>query len=192
MCSAHHERPDGVADRFQRIGDPVVASRLELRAVLKSNPTWAALVDDSDGVEEQVVGFKATTSALRVDAGELDAGRASGDHVGKSSCVSQHLGAGEAPEIVIELHPWKVRGEHVAPPIDGFACRHSRHPGAMETEAPAARGAGAEVQHPHDPTTRYPNPSAALIAAVMDLRTSRRYPSVTSAHAGKLGVRVAS
>ena len=53
VSSTNHERPAGVAECFQRSEDGVSASSSEISAVLKSEPTRAALSDDADRIEEE-------------------------------------------------------------------------------------------------------------------------------------------
>ena len=48
--STHHDRPDGVADSFQRTGDPVIAASLESRNVLNEEPSGS----ESAGEAEEV------------------------------------------------------------------------------------------------------------------------------------------
>jgi hypothetical protein len=53
ISNAHHERPAVVVVRFQRCGDPVIASSSHAITVLKSEPTRSYLSDDARGLEEE-------------------------------------------------------------------------------------------------------------------------------------------
>jgi hypothetical protein len=61
IVSTHHIRFAGVAERRQRIEQPVRAASSEIRAVLKSEPARAAVSDQADG-------FEVESRPLAVDA----------------------------------------------------------------------------------------------------------------------------
>jgi hypothetical protein len=59
--STHHERPAGVADRFQRSEYPVRASSSDCRHVLKACPSRSDFIDKPEGLEEQPGSISANT-----------------------------------------------------------------------------------------------------------------------------------
>jgi hypothetical protein len=82
MDSTHHERPDGVACRFQFIVNPVIAASSEARHVLKENPTGSHFSHDPHGVKEQSGALAIDATPLRVRRAGVLAGRASANDVG--------------------------------------------------------------------------------------------------------------
>jgi hypothetical protein len=146
VSSFHHERPAGVAERFQRVCDPVIASSLEESAVLSSEPTRSDLADNSDGVQEEVVGVETTSGS---DGGILAAGRRPSNKINRGDAVGAEPGAGEASEVVIELHPRIVERVEVPPPGHGLAGRDSCDAGAVQAQGPGAGSPGTEIESFH-------------------------------------------
>lgn len=83
VASTHHARFAGVAERFQRIEQPVRAASSQISAVLKSEPARAAISDKADGFEVEARPLAVDPLAFGVGAGDVLAGRRSDDDVGE-------------------------------------------------------------------------------------------------------------
>nr|WP_237267717.1 hypothetical protein [Tardibacter chloracetimidivorans] len=103
--STYHERPAGVVERFQCSEHGVSAPSSEISAVLKSEPTRAALSDKADGFEIEAGPFAFDATAFGVGAADVLTRRASGDEVGKVSEISQKPLCREGSYIVIKADP---------------------------------------------------------------------------------------
>lgn len=156
VVSTDHERPAGVAERFQRSEDRVCAPSSEISAVLKSEPTRSDFSDDANGFKEETGALAFDALTLGVGAGDVLAGRASDDDAGKSSKVCEQAGRRERADIVIDGDPRIVLGIERAPPVDRLARGHSLEARTMHAERPAAGSSAEKVKdgqrHPaHDP-----------------------------------------
>ena len=89
VSSTNHIRPAGVAEFFQRREDGVSAPSSKIRAVLKSEPTRAALSDETDGVEIERRTPPLDALAFGVGAADVLAGWASDDDIWKPSEISE-------------------------------------------------------------------------------------------------------
>ena len=145
--STHHERPDGVACRFQRIVNPVISASAEPRDVLKADPTGSHFAHQPHGLEEQSGALAVDAFALGVRRAGVLAGRASDDGVdGAESGQSVNC---EGPNVIEHHHARPVVRKHRAPPWVGLARGDRRPAGAMQPERPAAGRAAEEVEAPH-------------------------------------------
>jgi hypothetical protein len=104
ISSTDHKRPAGVADGLQRIDDPVCASSSEISAILKSEPTRAAFVDKSDGLEVETASLSVDAFAFGIGAADVLARRAADDDVGKSNTVPNKSVCGKSCDVVINWH----------------------------------------------------------------------------------------
>lgn len=110
VVATHHDRPAGVAMSLQRTENPVCAASSEISAVLKSEPTRAALSDDADGFEVEARPLAFDAFAFGVGAADVLAGRRPNDEVGKSSKVASDAIRREVADIVIDQHSGVVFG----------------------------------------------------------------------------------
>jgi hypothetical protein len=101
VSSTNHEWPAGVADCRQCIDDPVCASSSEISAILKSEPTRSAFVDEADGFEVEARPFTVDAFAFGVGAADVLARRRSDNDVGKSNAVPNKSLCGKGGDIVI-------------------------------------------------------------------------------------------
>jgi len=102
--STHHERPAGVAERFQRSENPVCASSTEARDVLKACPNRSDFVDEADGLEEKSGAFSINTLAAGVsDAGVL-AWRTADDDGRKVAEIGAKPGSGKVLDVGIKFY----------------------------------------------------------------------------------------
>jgi hypothetical protein len=104
VSSTNHEWPAGVADCRQCIDDPVCASSSEISAILKSEPTRAAFVDKSDGLEVETASLSVDAFAFCVGAADILARRASDDDIWKSNTVPNKSVCGKSCDVVINWH----------------------------------------------------------------------------------------
>lgn len=156
VVSTDHERPAGVAERFQRSEDRVCPASSEISAVLKSEPTRSDFSDDANGFKEEATTLAFDALALGVGAGDVLAGRASDDDAGKSSKVCEQAGRRKRADIVIDGNPRIVLGIESAPPVDRLARSHGLEARTMHAERPAAGSSAEKVEDgslspAHDP-----------------------------------------
>lgn len=83
ICSSHHARFAGVAERFQFAEQPVSAASSEISAVLKSEPARPTISDQADGFEIEARPLAFDPPAFGVGAGDVLARRAADDDVGE-------------------------------------------------------------------------------------------------------------
>jgi hypothetical protein len=122
MHSTHHERPCGVAERFQARENPVDSSSAEARNVLKCDPTGSKFADEPDGVEEQAGSFAIDPAPACVGGAGVLAGRGTGHKV-NWSMIGKHLFSGEGLNVGIDRHAVARLIDRAAPRI-GLAPGH--------------------------------------------------------------------
>nr|WP_236626853.1 hypothetical protein [Sphingomonas sp. MM-1] len=149
VSSTNHERPAGVADCLQSREHGVRAPSSEISAVLKSEPTRAALSDEADGFEVEARPFAFDTFSLGVGATDVLAGRASDDDGWKVSEIVEKSACAEGSNVIIDLHAGVVFGIERSPPRDHLAGRHRAIAGPVHAERPAPGGGAEQVQHAH-------------------------------------------
>ena len=152
MDSTHHDRPAGVAERFQIIEHPVAASASERRAVLSNNPTRSDLVDEPGHLEPEAASFSGKPSATTGGADVL-ARKSAGDDVGPNNSICCELPGGEGADVGIAEHVRPASGEHGAGIGLAFAECDSSHSATLKPKAEAS-DAGKEVEHIHAATFR--------------------------------------
>jgi hypothetical protein len=81
MVSAHHERPAGVARRFQLGEHPVRASSSKARNILSDDPRRSELGDDPGELENESAARSVDASAGVIGGADVLAGRRSGNDV---------------------------------------------------------------------------------------------------------------
>jgi len=101
VSSTNHERPAGVAEILQRSEHGVSAPSSEISAVLKSEPTRAALSDDADCLEKEAGTLAFDALALGVCRADVLAWRASDNDVGQETEVSDKSVCRERSNVVI-------------------------------------------------------------------------------------------
>lgn len=150
VASTNHDRPAGVADCLQCSDDGVSAPSSEISAVLKSEPTRAALSDDTDGFKVEARALPFDAFALGVGAADILAGRGADDDGRKSSKISEKSVCCKGADIVVNLHAWIVFGIERAPPGFDFARGDRREASSVHPEGPAPGGRAEQVEHlPH-------------------------------------------
>lgn len=132
--STHHARFAGVAERVQRIEQPVSAASSEIRAVLKSEPARAAISDQTDGLEVEARPLAFDAFAPGVGAGDVLARRAADDDVGQESEIGNKSSCGEAADVLIESDMGIVLCVEDAAPFDDLAGGDRDEAGAMQAE----------------------------------------------------------
>ncbi|OGT55462.1 MAG: hypothetical protein A3E01_09130 [Gammaproteobacteria bacterium RIFCSPHIGHO2_12_FULL_63_22] len=137
--STYHERPAGVADVFQCSEHGVSAPSSDISAVLKSEPTRAALSDDADGFKEEAGPFAFDAFAFGVGAADVLAWRRSDDDGWKLSNISQKSLCGESADIFINRNPRIVLRIEDAAPFDGLARGNGGEASAVHSQRPATR-----------------------------------------------------
>jgi hypothetical protein len=106
MDSTHHDRPAGVAERFQVSEDFVSRCSAKARDVLNDNPRRSCLLDDSCELRPEVPCIVASP-ATAGDRVRL-AGKTAGNEVNaKSSGV-------EGVDVVMNRHSGKVLGQNLS------------------------------------------------------------------------------
>jgi len=164
VCSTDHERPAGVLDCLQRSEDGVRAPSSEISAVLKSEPTRAALSDETDCFEEEARALAFDAFPFGVGAADVLARGASDDDGRKSSKIAEKSLCSKSADIIVYLHAGVVLGVEGAPPIDRFARSHGGEPRAVHTEGPTAGSRAEQVKdfdHAPSPKTRATSPTVA-------------------------------
>tara|TARA_A100001391_G_scaffold65878_6_gene41544 strand:- start:16217 stop:16732 length:516 start_codon:yes stop_codon:yes gene_type:complete len=149
IVSTHHTRFAGVAERLQFIEQPVSAASSEISAVLKSEPTRAAISDQADGFEVETRPFAVDPFAFRVGAGDVLAGRAADDDVWEATDVGNKSSCREGANVLVESDMGIVLHVEDAPPLDDLAGRDGDEAGAVQAERPAAGGGAEQVEHAH-------------------------------------------
>ncbi|WP_247599379.1 hypothetical protein [Sphingomonas sp. PAMC26645] len=147
VSSTYHARPAGVADRLQRSDDGVSTSSSEISAVLKSEPTRAALSDEADGFEVEAGPLAFDPPAFGVGAADILAWGTADNDGRKSSKISEKSVCRKGADIVIDLRVRVVFGIEGASPCLDFAGSHCGEAGAMHAERPAARSGAEQVEH---------------------------------------------
>lgn len=126
VVSTHHARFAGVAERFQRIEQPVSAASSEVTAVLKSEPARSAISDQTDSFEVEAGAFAFDPFAFGVGAGDVLARRAANDDVGEETEVGNKSSCGERSDVVVNADMREILRIEDAPPFDDLAGR-DRH-----------------------------------------------------------------
>ena len=102
VSSTHHARFAGVAERFQRIEQPVSAASSQVSAVLKSEPARAAISDQTDRFEIEPRPLAIDPEPFDLRDRDVLAGRAADDDVGEKSEVGNKSGCCERPDVFVE------------------------------------------------------------------------------------------
>jgi len=147
--NTNHKRPAGVADCLQRSEHGVSASSSEISAVLKSEPTRAALSDKSDGFKEEARPFAFDSAAFRVGAGDVLTGRTSDEDVGQSSEVGKNSFFREGSNVIVNQNPRIVLCVKCAPPGYILASRKCLESGPVHSERPSAGCRTEKIKHLH-------------------------------------------
>jgi hypothetical protein len=143
VSSTNHAWPAGVVDCLQRNLDGVKAASSEISAVLKSEPTRAALSDDADGFEVEARPLAFDAASFGVGAADILAWGTADNDGRKSSKISEKSVCRKGADIVIDLHVRVVFGIESAAPCFDFAGGHRGEASAVHAERPTA-GGGAE------------------------------------------------
>lgn len=147
ISSTHHARLDGVAERLQRIEQPVRAASSEVSAVLKSEPARAAFSDQPDGFEVEARPRAVDAFTPCVGAADVLARRAAGDKVGQETEVGNKSPCREAADVVVEADMRVVlRVEH-APPGNDLAGGDGDEADPVQAQRPATGRSREQVQH---------------------------------------------
>jgi hypothetical protein len=145
--STDHERPAGVAEGLQCSEHGVSAPSSEISAVLKSEPTRAALSDEADSFEEEAAALPFDALAFGVGGANILAGRASDDETGEVSEVGNNSICRESSNVIVDPDPRIVLGVECPPPIDELASRYCLEAGAVHPQGPPARCGTEQVEH---------------------------------------------
>lgn len=147
VSSTHHARFAGVAERLQRIEQPVRAASSEVSAVLKSEPARAAFSDQADGFAVEARPRAFDPFAPGVGAADVLAWRAARDKVWQETEVGNKSPCREDPDVVVEADMGIVlRVEH-APPWNDLAGGNGDETRAVQAHRPAAGSPCEQVQH---------------------------------------------
>ena len=149
VSSTHHAWFAGVAERRQRIEQPVRAASSEMSAVLKSEPARAAVSDQPDGFEVEPRPLAVDPAPLRVGDRDVLAGRAADDDVGQVSEVGNKSSCREIAHVLVEADMGIVLRVEDAPPFDDLAGGDGDEAGAVQPERPAARRRAEQVERAH-------------------------------------------
>ncbi|WDA38434.1 hypothetical protein PO876_09760 [Sphingobium sp. YC-XJ3] len=155
IVSTHHARFAGVAERFQRIEQPVSAASSEVSAVLKSEPARAAISDQADGFEIETRPFALDSLAFGVGAGDVLARRAADDDVGEESEIGNKASCRESADVFVEPDMRIVLRVEDAAPLDDLAGRDGDEARAMQAERPSARRRAEQVERAHHSHSPY-------------------------------------
>jgi hypothetical protein len=147
VASTNHDRPAGVADCLQRSDDGVSAPSSEISAVLKSEPTRAALSDEADGFEVKARPLALDASAFGIGTADVLAWGTSDNDGRKSSKISEKSVCRKGADIVIDLHVRVIFGIERAPPSLDLAGGHGGEARPMHAERPSTGGSAEEVEH---------------------------------------------
>jgi hypothetical protein len=124
VSSTHHAWFAGVAERRQRIEQPVSAPSSEMSAVLKSEPARAAVSDQPDGFEVEPRPLAVDPAPARVGDRDVLAGRTADDDVGQEAEVGNKSGCVEGTDILVEADMGIVLRVEDAAPRHDLARRH--------------------------------------------------------------------
>lgn len=147
VSSTHHACFNGVAERLQRIEQPVRATSSEVSAVLKSEPARAAFSDQPDGFEVEARPRAVDAFAPGVGAADVLTRRAARDKVGQETEVGNKSPCGEGADVVVEADMGIVlRVEH-APPWNNLAGGDGDEARPVQAQRPAAGRPREQLQH---------------------------------------------
>lgn len=147
ISSTHHARFAGVAERLQRIKQPVRTASSEVSAVLKSEPARAALSDQADGFAVEARPRAVDPFAPGVGAADILARRAARDEVWQETEVGNKSPCRESADVVVEADMGIVlRVEH-APPWNDLAGGNGDETHTVQAQRPAAGRPREQVQH---------------------------------------------
>jgi len=155
IVSTHHARFAGVAERFQRIEQPVSAASSQVTAVLKSEPARAAISDQADGFEIEARPLAFDAFPLGVGGADVLARRAADNDVGQDSKVGNKASCREFAHVFVESDMGIVLCVKDAPPFDDLAGGDGDEAGAVQAERPAARGGAEQVERAHHSQSPY-------------------------------------
>lgn len=147
VSSTNHAWPAGVADCLQRSADGVKAPSSEISAVLKSEPTRAALSDEADGFEVEARPLAFDAAAFGVGAADVLAWGTADNDGRKSSKIAEKSVCRKGADIVIDLHVRVIFGIERAPPSLDLAGGHGGEARPMHAERPSTGGSAEEVEH---------------------------------------------
>jgi hypothetical protein len=162
VSSTHHERPCGVARRFQVAEHGICAATAQSRHVLDEHPAWPKLADDPGEFAPESAAVPALDPGAAAGGGDVLAGEAAGDEVD----ALEGGGAGE-PHIPASGDGGPVSGEDVLTV-------------GLRLHLPAHHEAGAL-----EPERHAPDPGKE-IAACHEARFARRAPQ-TAGVASRIG-----
>jgi hypothetical protein len=146
VVSTHHERPAGVAFRFQIFEHPVSSESAEARHVLSEHPTGSHLSHDPEHLAPQP---GACGGVVRAEAGSLAgkgyvlAGKSSGHKVNCSD-----IGPPERAHVGVDRDAGPVVLEHRAAEGLDLAEGHRAEAGLLEAQAHPT-DAAEQVEHGH-------------------------------------------
>ena len=179
--STHHERPAGVACRFQFAENPVDAASADARDVLICEPTGSHLSHQPHGFKKQSGALAIDAAPLRVRRAGVLAGRASDN--GVDGAESGQRSSCEGANVIEHHHVGPVVGEYGAPPRIGLARRDRFPAGAMKSQSPAAGSAAEKVQASHAITLariKMPADRHSSITSSTDRHTPTTAPAARS------------
>ena len=147
ISSTHHARFAGVAERLQRIEQPVRTTSSEVSAVLKSEPARAALSDQADGFAIEARPRAVDPFAPGVGAADVLARRAADDEVWQETEVGNKSPCRESADVVVEADMGIVlRVEH-APPFHDLAGGDGDEARTVQAQRPATSRTREQVQY---------------------------------------------
>jgi hypothetical protein len=101
VFSTNHERPAGVAERFQCSENGVSPPSSEISAVLKSEPTRSDFSDDTGGFEVETRPLALDAFAFGVGGADILAGRGADDDGRKPSKISAKSVCRKGADIIV-------------------------------------------------------------------------------------------
>ncbi len=149
VSSTHHAWLAGVAERRQRIEQPVSTASSEMSAVFKSEPARAAISDQTDGFEIESRPFAVDAAPFGVGDRDVLAWRAADDDVGEESEIGNKSGCCDGPDVFVEDDMGIVLRVEDATPFDDLAGGDGDETGAVKTERPAAGRRAEQVERAH-------------------------------------------
>lgn len=149
IASTHHARFAGVAERFQRIEQPVSAASSEISAVLKSEPARAAISDKADGFEVEARPLAFDPLAFGIGAADVLARRAADDDVWEETEIGNKSSCREGAHVLVESDMGIILRVEDATPLDDLAGGHGDEARTMQAERPTARRRAEQIERAH-------------------------------------------
>ena len=140
MGSTHHQRPAGVARRFQSGEHPVRAVDAQRRDVLSDYPIGSAFLDQPQHLEPEGAA-PAVEAGPRPGVADVLAGEAAAQHLRRGHAVGSQPFGGELSDIGIAAAAGPVPGQDGAGEWVGLAESDRSHPGALQSECQTADAA---------------------------------------------------